>query len=204
MSDSLELSKFSLTRMSHDLAGMMTALSASLELLDEAGGADAESLSLAQAAAQGLIARLTFFRAAFGAKGPLTSVRAAKETAETYLKSLENKPIAYRLDFKLPAQAPMFVLRLSLLGVQICADCLARGGDIRIEVNEARRTFEITGSGERVAVDPAIADLLNAKPASLSSPKQVAAAYFIETAQANKWRVSLEQGSGYIKIVCGE
>lgn len=183
---------------------MMTALSASLELLDEAGGADAESLSLAQAAAQGLIARLTFFRAAFGAKGPLTSVRAAFETAQTYLKSLENQPISYQLDFRLPEQAPMFVLRLSLLGVQICADCLTRGGSVSAGVNEARRTFEITGRGGRVNVDPTVADLLNGRKAPLSSPKQVAAAYFKETAQTNKWNVSLEQSADQIKIICGE
>ena len=204
MTDCLDLSKFALTRMSHDLAGITGAVSNSLELLDEVGGADAESLSLAMAAAQSLIARLSFFRAAFGAEGPLTGVDIAFQTAQGYLKSLENSAVHYECSFNLPSQVPMFVLRLSLLGVQICADSLIRGGKIFLAVPETGGKLEISAAGGRIAVEEGPYALLNKSDFTLNSPKQAAAAFFMKTADRNKLDVVFEQNGETMKISCFE
>ena len=125
-------SKSVVTRFSHDLAGVISAVSNSLSLLEELGGGDEETLKLATENATVLMGRLRFFRAAFGNEGPLTDIGVTRKIFEEYLSTLENRAIHYECAWETDEELPIFVFRLILLGGVIAAEQLPRGGKITV------------------------------------------------------------------------
>ena len=183
------LSKMAVTRLSHDLAGVIGAVSNSLELLAEMETTDAESLRLAQDGAECLVSRLTFFRQAYGNDGAVTNADMTGRVLKAYLHTLENKALKYECVFDVDAEVPLFVLRLALLAGQICSDSLVRGGKIDIKAKAGAKRLTVKAVGEKIKIEQETAALLNKENADISSPRQTGAALAAITARDNKWRV---------------
>lgn len=169
------------TRFSHDLAGVMSAVSNSLSLLADFGGADEETLALATANAETLLARLRFFRAAFGSDGPITDLAAAKKITEDYLKSVENRSVRLSCVWETDEDLPLPFCRLFLLGAQIGAETLIRGGTITITASSSG--VGVRAEGPVVKTDNDAVAFLNGtleKPTPKAAPAMLSAAFAAE------------------------
>lgn len=129
----------------------MSAVSNSLSLLADFGGADEETLTLATANAETLLARLRFFRAAFGSDGPIADAAAAKKLTEDYLRSVENRSAVFSCVWETAPDVPLPFCRLMLLGAQIAAETLIRGGTITIKAT--RDAVSVRAEGAVVKSD---------------------------------------------------
>lgn len=193
MTEDIILSKLAVTRMSHDLAGVIGAVSNSLELLAEFDETDKESLSLAQSGAECLVARLSFFRQAYGADGSLTGADMTHRVLVSYLHSLENKSLHYELVFDVDAEVPLFVLRLALLTAQICSDAMTHGGQIKIRAKAGEKMLSVEGTGEKLMLEKTVEDILNGIDASITSPRHAGAKMLQITVRDNHWQYSFEK-----------
>ena len=177
MSDAdLILSKVAVTRFSPDLAGVMSAVSNSLGLLGEFGGADAETLALATNNAEILLARLRFFRAAFGNDGPLTDLSGTRQLFEGWLKSVENRSTRFECVWDADDELPLFSFRLILLAGQIVAESLIRGGKITITAKAGAKRIVVAGTGQSVKTEPNLSAVLDGQDDGLT-PKMTAAVF---------------------------
>jgi len=172
----LVLSKVAVTRFSHDLAGVMSAVSNSLDLLAEFGGADEETLSLAANSAEVLLARLRFFRAAFGSDGPLTDAGVTEQLFADWLKSVENRAAHFDCEWHVDNELPLFWFRVILLAGQIVAESMIRGGKITVVAKAGERRVSITGTADAFKADSAPIDVLNGASA-VPTPKTAGAAF---------------------------
>lgn len=153
--DDFIFSKSIVTRFSHDLAGVISAVSNSLSLLDELGGADQETLNLATENANILMGRLRFFRAAFGNDGPLTDIAVTQRIFEEYLTTLENRAVRYTCVWQTDRELPIFIFRLILLGGMFAAESLPRGGKITIQAQAGHRRIYMEAVGKSAAIPSA-------------------------------------------------
>ncbi len=176
MSDTdLVLSIVAVTRFSHDLAGVMSAVANSLDLLSEFGGADEETLALATNSADVLLARLRFFRAAFGNDGPLTDSGVTKQLFEAWLKSVENRAARFECEWDVDAELPLYWFRVILLAGQIVAESMIRGGKISVVAKAGTKRVVVTGKADSLKTDSHQIDVLNGKDGL--SPKTAGAAF---------------------------
>ena len=146
----LLFSKSALTRFSHDLAGVVGAISSSLSLLAETDTMDREILDLALNNANILMGRLRFFRAAFGNDGPLTDIATTKKIIEDYLKTLENRVAHFSCYWEINWNIPVFAFRYILLTVQIIAENMIRGGKIFIKLDSEDKKISIQAEGQSI------------------------------------------------------
>lgn len=172
----LILSKVAVTRFSHDLAGVMSAVSNSLGLLGEFGGADEETLALATNNAEILLARLRFFRAAFGNDGPLTDSSGTRQLFEGWLKSVENRATRFECAWNADDELPLFSFRLILLAGQIVAESLIRGGKITVTAKAGEKRIIVSGTGQSVKTEPNLSAVLDGLDDGLT-PKMTAAVF---------------------------
>lgn len=196
----LSLSKICVTRLCHDLAGAVGAVSNSLELLSEDGGADAETLQLAESGAGILVARLSFFRAAYGNEGPLSGEEAARQLTENYLRSMENSVVRFTCEWDVDSEMPLFAFRLMLLAVQSAAESLVRGGRLKIEAKAGEKRLHICGEGRKVLLDTETADVLAGRRAE-ASPKQAGALFLMSVLQEQGWRLDFTRDETGIDFV---
>ena len=197
MTDETILSKMAVTRLSHDLAGVIGAVANSLELLAESETTDAESLRLAQSGAECLVSRLTFFRQAYGNDGAVTTPGMTESVLKAYLNTLENKSLKYETVFDVDAEVPLFVLRLALLAGQICSDSLVRGGKIAVKAKAGEKRLTVGAVGEKIKIEQGTAALLNNEDVDVSSPRQTGAALAAATATTN-WAVCAMAMSSFV------
>lgn len=170
------LSKVAVTRFSHDLAGVMSAVSNSLALLSELGGADAETMALATDSAESLLARLRFFRAAFGSDGPLTDVAVTRSLFENWLKSVENRATRFKCDWDVDGELPLFWFRLILLAGLVAAESLTRGGTISVVAKAGTKQASVEAVGAAVKADASVDAVLTGESGNVT-PKTAAAAF---------------------------
>lgn len=130
----LKVAQFLCSRLCHDLAGPVGAVSAGLELLDEGAGDAAGALALVADSAREMTRRLAFFRMAFGlgaGAGGGIALDEARDLAVDLLAegrvTLDWPPDTSR-ERTVPAAALKLVLNLVLLG----AESLPRGGALRV------------------------------------------------------------------------
>lgn len=200
MTDSdLVFPKLAVTRFSHDLAGVVSAVSNSLALLSEIGGADEETMKLATGNAEILMARLRFFRAAFGNDGPLTDAAAARTIFEDYLHSLENRSTVFTCDWQTDAELPIFMFRLMLLGGQLAAESLMRGGKITISAKAGEKKVCFEAEGKTVIIDKALESALSGSDENLT-PKMVTAVFLKDCLKSQGWDFVLEQSEEKFKL----
>jgi len=199
----LVFSKAAVTRISHDLAGVISAVSNSLALLDELGGADQETLKLAMDNADILMKRLRFFRAVFGNEGPLSDMDTARRILEEYLSTLENRAVHYECIWKTDRELPIFVFRLILLGGMIVADTLPRGGKITVYAEAGSHCVRFEAEG-RTAVDPLLVSIAEGTYGDVPTPKIVPAVFLQKCLSEQGWSMSVSEQDEKVVIRLGE
>lgn len=205
MSDhDLVFSKSAFTRFSHDLAGVIGAVSSSLSLLSELGGADQETLDLACNNADILMGRLRFFRAAFGNEGPLTDLSVTRRIFEEYLRTLENRVVRYSCVWQTDDEVPIFVFRLILLAGQIAAESLTRGGEIMIKAKAGDKEVRIEAVGKTVNPDPDVRSVAENGGSENLSPKTVPVVFLQKCLAEQNWRLSFAVGDGSLIMLLNE
>ena len=197
-------SKSAITRFSHDLAGVISAVSNSLALLDELGGADRETLKLAADNADILMGRLRFFRAAFGNEGPLTDLNVTQRIFEGYLATLENRAVHYDCVWQTDSELPIFIFRLILLGGTMAVESLPRGGRITVQARAGSRRICFEAEGKTAVLDPVIQAALDGSLQDVSSPKAMPAVFLQECLFEQGWQASVSYQDGKTLLVLSE
>ena len=175
----LAFSKSAVTRFSHDLAGVIGAVANSLCLLGELGGCDEETLNLATNNAEILLARLRFFRAAFGNDGPLSDLKGTKQLAESYIHSIENKSCSFKLNWKVDEDLPLFNFRVLLIALQIMAESMMYGGEIEIEAAAGFKNIVLRGISKKIKTEENLENVFAGQEVEIT-PK-LTGAYFIKS-----------------------
>ena len=154
----LEFSAFLVSRVCHDLVGPLGAVVNGLEVLeDERDPAmRADALKIVTSSANQALARLQFMRLAFGAAG---SAGAELDLGEVNRLIVGLMPMGrVSFDWDAPSvQWPKDWAKLLMNAVLIAADCMPRGGVVRVESHGEGQPpgFKITatGQGARVSED---------------------------------------------------
>ncbi len=210
----VELVALLCTRLCHDLAGPVGAVSAGVELLsDDADPAFVvEATALLRHSADASSARLKFFRAAFGEPGRSSLSAPARGLIEGYIGALSG---GITLDWRdqggglggglggggaREGEAARLLLTLSLVTI----DCLCGGGGLTVELQPAgpsSRRFAVTATGLRVALDPAVRDALEGRREALSA--RSAPAYLLHRLAAAGGGVVIEETPGRVLLAAG-
>ncbi len=163
------------SRVCHDLVSPVSAIGNGLELLEEGGGgADDDALKLCMGSQRRAAVLLQAFRMAFGASQVSESLGEARRLAEELLQHGK-----VRLDWPVEQdvrQPPRGTARLALNMVMLAAECLPRGGVLRVRC--AGTAVEVSAEGQDPKGGDDIAAAFRADcPAAALSPRTVQA-YF--------------------------
>lgn len=152
----LEFSAFLVSKVCHDLVGPLGAVVNGLEVLEDERDAAmrADALKIVTSSAAQALARLQFMRIAFGAAG---SAGAELDLGEVH-RLVDGLITGGRtsIEWEPPhVQWPKDWAKLLMNAILIGADCLPRGGVVRIVVRDSAPGFTITatGQGPRVSED---------------------------------------------------
>ena len=179
-SESLLLAEMMCARLCHDLAGPVGAAAAGAELVGD-GGADEETLALVATSAAGAVARLKFFRAAFGPAANVQRSLIIRDLIHAYFQtSTSAASTGWHLDWRgdhseLSAGMARLILNLALLA----RDSLPRGGNVAISMTTHPQDLRIIASGISAALTEEAASVLESK--SGPSGPRGAQAYFTRT-----------------------
>jgi len=180
-----ELATAVATRICHDVAGLLSALSGTLELAED----DPEAAELANETAAMLVARVQLLRAAWGGgAGPLDG--AAIVAFAQGLPGIER----LRLDVgDLAGELAEVPARLALCMLLAAVPGVPRGGAIRI-ANAAHGGVELTLCGIGAAWPEALASCVSTPAAwrDATAPRTLAAPLACMMAAQAGWRITLE------------
>jgi len=149
------------SRLCHDLVGQVGAINNGIELgSDPKAGMDREAMSLVATTARDLAERLQFFRVAFGlAKGAVGTTEAAGQLLTASVIGHKNRLLWPEAAEPIPLPFGGQALKLLLNMVVMAGDCLLRGGDIEVFIEEGGQeqvTLTVTAAGDRVRIDEAL------------------------------------------------
>lgn len=168
----MTLNEVYVTKMSHDLAGVIGTLGNTVELAEIDADFVQDGIALLKESASVLSARLKFFRALLGLEQSID-----EGMAERYLKTLAP-----------PFQIESFdATRLSLAFVLLASECLLKGGRIFLTRDECRI------AGESVLLDETKELILTGKEQILN-PQYMAALWIKEWTDKNNKKISLVRG----------
>lgn len=147
----LEFSAFLVSRVCHDLVGPLGAVVNGLEVLeDERDSAmRADALKIVTSSAAQALARLQFMRIAFGAAGSAGAELDLGEVCRLIKGLLDGGKVS--LEWEAPhLNWPKDWAKLVMNTALIAADCLPRGGKVRIETSAEPGVpgFRITAVGQ--------------------------------------------------------
>ena len=151
----LELSTFLVSRVCHDLVGPLGAVVNGLEVLEDERDAAmrADALQIVTSSAAQALARLQFMRIAFGAAGSAGAELDLGEVGRLISGLLSGGKIT--LHWEAPhVNWPKDWAKLVMNAALIAADCLPRGGTLRIETNQDTGSygFKIIATGQNARV----------------------------------------------------
>lgn len=198
MNDALFFSKNIVTRISHDLAGAVGAVSNGLELLEEEGQVDPETLELVKNSAAILFSRTLFFRAAYGNEGPLSGNEAAERILKGYLASLENKAAHFSCLWKVDEGLPLFFFRLILLAAQVVAEKMPKGGILEISAAAGENKISVFAKADKILMPESG---LSVPRAEELLPKDVGTFYLIENLKERNWTVKMTAENGQLSLI---
>ncbi|MFA7429755.1 MAG: histidine phosphotransferase family protein [Rhodospirillaceae bacterium] len=195
------------TRLCHDLAGPVGAVSAGVELLsDDADPAFvAEAIALLRHSADASSARLRFFRTAFGEAGRSSLSAPARSMVEAYVGALSGGITVEWRDqggaMASGAARDGGAVRLLLMLCLVAADSLAGGGGLIVELQPASpstRRFAVTATGLRVGLDAGLRDALAGRRDGLT-PRS-APAYLLQRLAAGGGGLVIEETPGRVLL----
>lgn len=126
-----ELAELILTKFCHDIAGVAGATQNGTELLAETvGDTDFQTEALAALAesAKSLVARLSFFRMAFGPYKDGFDERQAESLIQNYIASLNH----IKVEIEPQENADFALARIKMILALVAAETLTRGGKVAI------------------------------------------------------------------------
>lgn len=125
-----EIAELILTRISHDLIGNIGAVANAVELMNDDEDCLSDIKPILDFSSQTLMARLKFFRLAFGLKNaaPKTNDE-MKAIAENYLKTIGNEKNPIKIEWHIENAA---LYKMIYLGIMILADIFIRGGNLEV------------------------------------------------------------------------
>ena len=151
----LEFSAFLVSRVCHDLVGPLGAVVNGLEVLEDERDAAmrADALKIVTSSANQALARLQFMRLAFGAAGSAGAELDLGEVGRLIAGLMTVGRVS--LEWEPPhVQWPKDWAKLLMNVVLIGADCLPRGGVVRVEANGEGQApgFKVIATGATVRV----------------------------------------------------
>ena len=168
------------SRLCHDLAGGIGALTTGAELLAEEGGApDSEAIALISMSAQQTAHRLQFLRLAFGQGGGEDGRVALVEVSRAvnnYLSGSRTSLVWDAPETRIELGAGKLLANLCLIG----AECLPRGGILGVEVTalDDRLGFAVAACGNGARLEETLKQALDANvDVAVLTPRTVHAHY---------------------------
>jgi histidine phosphotransferase ChpT len=159
----LEFSAFLVSRVCHDLVGPLGAVVNGLEVLEDERDAAmrADALKIVTSSAAQALARLQFMRLAFGAAGSAGAELDLGEVGRLIGGLFETGRITLEWEPQ-HSQWPKDWAKLLMNAVLIGADCLPRGGVVRVEAAAFGEApgFKVTASGVGARVSEDVARAL--------------------------------------------
>jgi histidine phosphotransferase ChpT len=185
------------SRVLHDLAGPVGAISNGLELAKESGGAlDADAMQLVAMSARDLSERVRFYRVAFGlAPGAIKTLREGRDLLTPAVIGPRNKIVWPEADG--PAAWPFGdeSLKLLLNLIALGGDSLPRGGAIEVFVEPAPQQlrFTIVAQGQGVRIEEAtLAAMMGTAALDQLTPRNVHGYFVARIAEAMGGRLTLD------------
>ncbi len=173
------------SRLCHDLVNPISAISNGLELLSLSGTAPSPELQLIGDAVNEALARIRFFRIAFGAakSSDTISAREAGDVLSQIYGSGRLKVI-----WQAPGDLSRADVKMAFLMLNCAETALPLGGDITIAFENGAWT--LTGSGRRLIVEAELWEALNDPSVALAPPPgRVQFALLIQEVEARRAEV---------------
>ncbi len=150
----IEFSALMVSRVCHDLVGPLGAVINGLEVLEDERDQHMreDALKLVASSANQALARIQFMRIAFGAAGSAGAELDLNEVGRLVAGLLEGGKV--RLEWNMPhVYWAKDWAKLLMNAALLAADCLPRGGVVRVAGSEgARPAFKITAAGQNARV----------------------------------------------------
>jgi histidine phosphotransferase ChpT len=185
------------SRVLHDIAGPVGAISNGLELAKESGGAlDADAMQLVAMSARDLSERVRFYRVAFGlAPGAVKTLREARDLLTPAVIGPRNKIVWPEADG--PAAWPFGdeSLKLLLNMIALGGESLPRGGNIEVfvEPGPQQLRFTVVASGQGVRVEElTLAALMGTIALEQLTPRSVHGYFTARIAESMGGRLTLD------------
>jgi histidine phosphotransferase ChpT len=153
--DDIEFASFLVSRVCHDLVGPMGAVVNGLEVLEDERDAAmrADALKIVSSSAEQALARLQFLRIAFGAAGSAGAELDLNEVGRLVKGLIGDGKV--KLDWQAahvnwPKDWAKLLMNATMLG----ADCLPRGGEVRVVTSPAGEapSFHIYAAGPNARI----------------------------------------------------
>ncbi|WP_308914790.1 histidine phosphotransferase family protein [Jannaschia sp. LMIT008] len=136
------------SRLCHDLASPLGAIGNGLELLELSGGTGTEELALIRGSLDAALARLRFFRLAFGA-GDGTQMIPARDVID--IVRAMYRDTRTKVHWRDQDERPRAEMRLALLGLNCIEVAIPWGAVVEVTRNDACWVLHVTA--ERLRVD---------------------------------------------------
>ena len=155
MTKTTDISHILAARICHDIVSPLGAIGNGVELLEMTEMRASPEIALLSDSVESLVARLRFFRVAFGT-ATLDQRMGRPEVIST--AELPLKEARLRLDWTIPSDLPRNEVRLAYLLLLCLGSALPLGGGVSLERGE--KQWLITATGGRIKPEPDLWDML--------------------------------------------
>ena len=209
MSDVLELSEFLISRLCHDMAGPVGAINNGVELLkDPSPTYHAESIDLIEISAKEAVARLLYFRQAYGNCKSQSGISMAtiKNLVNNYYHGKNitfNWPEAHGDSDSMQPIMPDIV-KLILNAVLIVSGTLIHGGNVTIKIKTQKndQAVKVRGEGKTVKLHDYLSNALTNDLKEIKVDSKNAQAYLTRIlAKKIDGSLKVDIGDDYIEIL---
>lgn len=209
MTDVLELSEFIVSRLCHDMAGPVGAVNNGVELLKDPNPTyHSESVDLIEISAKEAVARLLYFRHAYGNNKSQNgiSLGMVKDLVQNYFINKNIKfswPEAHG-DSESMQPISNDIVKLVLNLVLIVAGSLIHGGNISIKIKTQKnnQAVKVRGEGKNVKLHDHISSVLTGELKEITTDSKNSQAYLTRMlAKKINGTLKTDIGDNYIEIL---
>jgi histidine phosphotransferase ChpT len=183
------------SRVLHDLAGPVGAVTNGLELAREAS-LDADAMQLVNDSARDMAERLRFYRVAFGlAPGAIKTLRETRDLLTPCVIGPRNKVIWPEADHATAWPYGDTALKLLLNMIALAVESLPRGGAIEVFIEQQGSSVGliVTAGGQNVRLEaPTLSAIAGTAAVEQLTPRTVHGYYTARLAEAAGGRLSLD------------
>ncbi|MDG4648363.1 histidine phosphotransferase family protein [Roseibacterium sp. SDUM158017] len=187
------------SRLCHDLSNPLGAIGNGVELLEMTGDAKGPELELIGDAVADALARVRFFRLAFGHAGP-DHMTSAREAAAALMDLYRRARVAP--SWKPQNDLPRRQVKLAFL-MMLCAEtALPMGGEVALTMPAAGQ-WSLVAEADRIVLEEGLWAVLRFGPGAAGRPLRPSEAQFLalyETAGVMGLTVNFVQGDGVLRI----